>query len=286
MAKAKLDTQTIGLDTGLAFARWLTGKEHLHYGLWTGLEPIAANVGAAQTAYSDRLLALLPAPTGLRILDIGGGAGETAKRLVAAGHTVEIVVPSAYLAARCRMNAPEAVVHECRFEDLDAAGAFDVCLFSESFQYIPLPLSLQKAQSLLKPQGQILIGDCFRSDGFRRDGNRAVVGGGHNLRHFRDVLAAEPLDLVSEQDITEAVAPSVDLEQALFNVIGIGLSGAGREISAKRPWQSWLLHRALGVFLNARSKERLSQRFFEASRSAEVFCASNRYLLLKIAKRA
>ena len=36
----------------------------------------------------------------LRILDIGGGAGETAKKLLALGHSVEIVVPSAFLAAR------------------------------------------------------------------------------------------------------------------------------------------------------------------------------------------
>ncbi len=286
MAKGKLDTQTIGLDTGLAFARWLTGKEHLHYGLWTGLEPIAANVGAAQTAYSDRLLALLPAQTGLRILDVGGGAGETAKRLLAAGHRVEIVVPSAYLAARCRTNAPAAQVHECRFEDLAATGTFDVCLFSESFQYIPLPLSLQKAQTLLTPTGVIVIGDCFRSDGFRRVGNRAVVGGGHNLRAFHAALEGQPLDVLSEEDITDAVAPSVVLEQALFNVIGVGLSGAGRELAAKKPWQNWLLRRGLGLFLDQRGKERLSQRFFETSRNAEVFCAANRYLFLKIAKRA
>lgn len=286
LAKGEIDTQTIGLDTGLAFARWLTGKEHLHYGLWTGLEPIAANVGAAQTAYSDELLALLPAQTGLRILDVGGGAGETAKRLLAAGHTVEIVVPSAYLAARCRVNAPEATVHECRFEDLTATGNFDVCLFSESFQYIPLPLSLQKAQSLLKPKGEIVIGDCFRDGGFKRVGNRAVAGGGHKLNAFRAALAAEPLDLVSEQDITEAVAPSIDLEQALFNVIGLGMAGAGRELADKKPWQNWMLQRGLGLFLSQRGKERLSQRFFETSRNAEAFCAANRYLLLKIAKRA
>lgn len=286
MAKGKIDTQTIGLDTGLAFARWLTGKEHLHYGLWTGLEPIAANVGAAQTAYSDKLLALLPAATGLRILDIGGGAGETAKRLLAAGHQVEIVVPSAYLAARCRVNAPEAIVHECRFEDLAMKRSFDVCLFSESFQYIPLHLSLQKAQSLLNSKGEIVIGDCFRSDGFKRVGNRAMVGGGHSWRAFRAALATEPLELLSEQDITEAVAPSVDLEQALFNVIGLALSGAGRELARKKPWQNWMVQRGLGLFLGQRGKERLSQRFFETSRSAEEFCTSNRYLLLKIAKRA
>ena len=224
MVAQKIDTQAIGLDTSLALSRWLTGKEHLHYGLWTGIDIAAANVGRAQDAYSARLFALLPDRANLRILDIGGGAGETAKKLIALGHRVEIVVPSAYLAARCRMNAPQAKVHECIFEDLQSDGGFDLCLFSESFEFIPLPLSLQKARGLLAPGGEILIGDCFRSETFRADPTFYIVGGGHPIGQFRASLAAEPVKVLAEQDITEAVAPSVDLEQALFNVLGVGLS--------------------------------------------------------------
>ena len=141
MTATKIDTQAIGLDTGLALARWLTGKEHLHYGLWTGLDVSAGNIGPAQEAYSTRLFSLLPARANLRILDIGGGAGETAKKLIFLGHRVEIVVPSAFLASRCRLNAPGAVVHQCYFEELNTDGGFDLCLFSESFQYIPLAIS-------------------------------------------------------------------------------------------------------------------------------------------------
>ncbi len=70
-----------------------------------GLDVSAGNLRRAQDAYTEKLFALLP-PGPLRILDIGGGAGETAKKLLALGHSVEIVVPSAYLAGRCRANAP------------------------------------------------------------------------------------------------------------------------------------------------------------------------------------
>ena len=115
MSKA-LDTRAIGLDVGLAFTKWLTGAENLHYGLWDGLEVTAGNLRAAQDAYTDKLFALLPKGP-LRLLDIGGGAGETARKLLDLGHEVEIVVPSAYLADRCRENAPAAKIHEMMFEE-------------------------------------------------------------------------------------------------------------------------------------------------------------------------
>jgi SAM-dependent methyltransferase len=284
MAAKKIDTRAIGLDTALALSRWLTGKEHLHYGLWTGLDIAAGNVGAAQEAYSARLFALLPQRPGLRILDIGGGAGETAKKLIALGHQVEIVVPSAYLASRCRINAPEAVVHECVFQDLQSAGGFDLCFFSESFQYIPLPLSLQKARSLLAPSGEILIGDCFRSESFHKDPVKHTVGGGHPIAKFRRALAAEPLRIVAEEDITEAVAPSIDLEQALFNVVGVGLTGIEAQLKAHRPTQHWLIRRAINLLMNARKRARLSERLFERERNSQSFIANNRYLLIRLSQ--
>lgn len=286
MAKVKLDTQAVGLDTALALSRWLTGKEHLHYGLWTGIDIAAGNVGRAQDAYSAKLFALFPAKPAMRILDIGGGSGETAKKLIALGHSVEIVIPSPYLAARCRVNAPQAVVHECRFEDLVSQGGFDLCLFSESFQYIPLAVSLTKALTLLVPGGEIVIGDCFRREGFVADPNFYKVGGGHGIEMFRATVAALPLVPMAEEDVTEAVAPSIDLEQQLFNVLGTGMLGFDRELSAKRPGQHWLLHRAMNLILSARKRARLSQRLFEQARTSQAFIANNRYLLIKLGQKA
>ena len=118
----KLDTQSIGLDVGLSFVKWLTGAENLHYGLWDGLDVRAENLGTAQSAYTDKLFELLPAEP-CRILDIGGGAGETAKKLIALGHQVDIVIPAPFLADRCRANAPTATVHEMPFEDFEKSSS-------------------------------------------------------------------------------------------------------------------------------------------------------------------
>jgi SAM-dependent methyltransferase len=283
MAGERLDTRAIGLDVGLAFARWLTGAENLHYGLWTGLEVSAANLRAAQEAYTARLFSLLPGGSGLRILDVGGGAGETAAKLIAMGHHVQIVVPSAYLAGRCRENAPLAQVHECLFQDFQGTGPFDVCLFSESFQYIPLDQALGRAKALLAPAGRIVIGDCFRAPSFRAGGPTRAVGGGHPIASYRVALAVHGLAVLSEEDVTEGVAPSIDLEQGFFNVIGHGLRRIDHELTLRRPWQARALHLALRLLVGSRARTRIGRRLFHADRTSAAFVRNNRYILTALA---
>lgn len=280
----KIDTRAVGLDTGLALMRWLTGAENLHYGLWTGLEITAGNLRRAQDAYTERLFAALP-PDPLRILDIGGGAGETARKLIALGHSVEIVVPSAFLADCCRRNAPEAAVHECTFEAFAGAGPFDLCLFSESFQYIPIMDSLPKCAALLAPGGHVLIADCFRTDAYLgREEHGPQPGGGHRLSTFRAALLSVPFEVAEEEDLTEAVAPSIDLEQGFFNVIGTGLQRSSTELAQKKPLVSWMITRLTALFVKRKRRERLWQRLTERDRTSEAFKIYNRYLLLKLAR--
>lgn len=281
----KIDSRAVGLDTGLALIRWLTGAENLHYGLWDGLEVSACYLRDAQEAYTDKLFALLP-PGPLRILDIGGGAGEGAKRLIADGHRVEIVVPSAFLADRCRVNAPQAVVHECRFEDYAGGGGFDLCLFSESFQYIGLDDGVPRALSLLVPGGTVIIADCFRSDAYRGRANHgAQPGGGHGLTAFRSRLAGWPVDVTHEEEITASVAPSVDLEQGFFNVLGLGLMRLREELADKKPAALWLLTRLIALVLPGRRRAALMARLTGTARNAAAFQIYNHYMLFRLRKR-
>jgi len=151
VSKRKIDTREIGLDLWAALARFMTGKEYLHYGIWTGLDVCAANLGIAQEAYTSRLLSFLPKGP-LRILDIGGGTGETALGLLRQGHRVEVVVPSEFLAGRCRQKLGRGtVVHQERFEDFLPTREYDVCLFSESFQYLHPATALDRSLSMLAP---------------------------------------------------------------------------------------------------------------------------------------
>ncbi len=284
--RTKLDTRAVGLDIGLAFSRFLTGRENLHYGVWASdLAVCAANVGQAQEAYTEKLFGLLPKGRELRILDIGGGAGETAKKLVALGHRVDIVIPSAFLAARCRENAgPSANVHECTFQAFSTDQRFDLCLFSESFQYIPIETALDKAAALLAPNGAIIVSDCFRTEAFYRDKKKgARVGGGHSLKKFRASLESRPLKVVFEEDITTPVAPTVEIEQELFNVIGYAIRRVDEGLRASHPFLRGMLGRIVGLFLGARRRARLDQRLNGTARSAENFVRYNTYLMMKLA---
>lgn len=275
----RFDARAIGLDVGLSFARWLTGREHLHYGLWDGLAPTAANLGAAQEAYTTRLLSHFPGGA-LRVLDVGGGAGETAARLLAMGHRVEIVVPSATLAARCRENAPAAVVHEMPFEAFEGEGPFDLVLFSESWQYIKQATSLAASARLLAPGGTLLISDCFRADHYEPEGPTRKAGGGHRLFKLRTLLDEAPFELVTQEDLTESVAPSIDIEQGFYNVIGDAIARTDAELAATRPLMRRVVHAVLRAFVSKRRRERLAARLMQRERTSEAFCAANRYMLM------
>lgn len=281
----KIDTRAVGLDVGLAFIRWLTGAENLHYGLWTGLEVTAANLRAAQDGYTAKLFGYLPAGR-LRILDIGGGAGETAKKLIALGHSVEIVVPSAFLAARCRETAKGATVHETTFEAFQGQGPFDLCLFSESFQYIPLAESLPKCARLLAPGGRVLIADCFRTEAYQgRTVNGPQPGGGHPLSDFQAAVQGSAFTVEAEEDITDAVAPSIDLEQRLFNVLGHGVTRISDEIRGKKAAAHWALTKVIGIFLSRKRRENLMQRLTGTSRTSEAFRRFNSYRIIRLQPR-
>ena len=278
----KIDTRAVGLDVGLAFIRWLTGAENLHYGLWTGLEVTAGNLRAAQDNYSAKLFGYLPEGR-LRILDIGGGAGETAKKLLALGHSVDIVVPSAFLAGRCRETAAGATIHECTFEAFQGQGPYDLCLFSESFQYIPLAESLPKCARLLAPGGKVLIADCFRTEAYRgRAAEGPQPGGGHWLNAFEAAVAASPFAIEAREDITEAVAPSIDLEQSLYHVLGHGVTRVSEEIRGKKPSAHWMLGKVIGLFLSRQRRENLMQRLTETTRTSAAFKTYNRYQILRL----
>ena len=205
---------------------------------------------------------------------------------MALGHSVEIVVPSPFLAARCRETAQGAVVHETTFEAFQGQGPYDLCLFSESFQYIPLAESLPKCARLLSPGGTVLIADCFRTEAYKgRQAEGPQPGGGHRLTAFREAVEGSPFVIETEEDITEAVAPSIDLEQQLFHVLGHGVTRVSDEVHAKRPATHWALAKGIALFLSRKRRENLMQRLTGTTRTAEAFRLYNRYQIIRLRRR-
>ena len=133
-----LDTKALGLEVSLAIAKFVTGKENMHYGVWDNLDPCLENLGKAQEQYTKLLLKYFP---------------KKKKQ------------------------------------------TFDLCLFSESFQYIPAKIALKKAKELLNKGGQILVADCFRSDVKHSSHNRRP-GGGHPLSEMLKLLPDIDLNII------------------------------------------------------------------------------------------
>lgn len=276
---AASDTRELGLELGLLALRYFAGTDALHYGLWDeDLTPCLANIAEAQRRYTEFLLDHVPLAA-RSVLDVGCGAGVVAQRLLERGHEVTCVSPSAVLAARTRERLGSAVtLHECRFEHLHTEARFDVVLFSESFQYIPMERALSHARTLLRPGGCIVICDFFKTEAE----GKGPMGGGHRYRHFAPALENNGLRVRHEVDITARVAPTMAVYEALrAELAGPAAELLGRYARAHYPrlsrWGAWLMRRRLN---------RLQRKYLSGARNPEAFCRWKSYRLIVLSAQA
>ena len=284
--KKKEASRLVGLDIALKVSSFVTGKEHLHYGLWGKLDVTLENLGKAQEAYTNLLFKYLPKKEPqkkLEILDIGGGAGENAKKLIERGHRVTIIVPSKILAEHAKINTnKKAKILITTFEDyIPKYNSFDLCLFAESFQYIPIKTALKKASILLKNNGEILIADCFRSDK-KQIGIIRQPGGGASLKSMEKELEIQKFKILVRKEITKLVAPSVELEQKFYNTLGFSINRIVTSLNVNRPITLKFLKIIYKIFFSKRRRKRLEKRLFENTRTADSFIKYNHYMIYKL----
>ena len=288
--KKKESSRLVGLDIALKVSSFVTGKEHLHYGLWEKLDISLENLGKAQEAYTNLLFKYLPKKEPqkkLEILDIGGGAGENAKKLIERGHRVTIIVPSKILAEHAKINTnKKAEILITTFEDyIPKYNSFDLCLFAESFQYIPIKTALKKASMLLKNNGEILIADCFRSDK-KQIGIIRQPGGGASLKSMEKELEIQKFKILVRKEITKLVAPSVELEQKFYNTLGFSINRIVTSLNVNRPITLKFLKIIYKIFFSKRRRKRLEKRLFENTRTADSFIKYNHYMIYKLKPEA
>ena len=122
------------------------------------------------------------------------------------------------------------------FEDyLPKNNLFDLCLFAESFQYIPIKIALRKASSLLNNDGEILIADCFRSEK-KQEGILRQPGGGASLISMEKELRIQKINVIVKKEITKLVAPSIQLEQKFYNTLGFSIKRIIASLKINRPF--------------------------------------------------
>lgn len=253
----------------------------LHYGLWLpGETPSMPKLREAQERYVDKLVALLP-PAPASVLDIGGGTGAMAGRLHSLGYEVEMLTPSEVQVGLAREALGDTVkVHHTRLEEFLTARKFDVCLFSESFQYMPMTVSLPKARAMLKPGGRVVIADCFRSENYR--GGRQV-GGGHRFSALAPLLAQEGFRVTSDEDVTAMAAGTILLDQRVYReVVSPIVADLGTALRVRSAALHWLVGAAYRLFVRKAERERIADRLKAEHRTPERFLEMNTYRFLRL----
>ncbi len=161
---------------------------------------------------------------------------------------------------------------------------FDVCLFSESYQYIPLAASFAKLGELLAPDGRVVIADCFRSESF---GGSRAIGGGHRYSTFLAAVEGSGFAVTSNEDVTALAAPSIEIDRMLYrDVLSPVVSQLGGLLEQKRPAIHWLARRAYGLFVGAKERQRITERLRAEYRTPELFLANNTYRFMTLERRA
>jgi SAM-dependent methyltransferase len=271
-------------------AQQLLDVEDLHYGLWDpDLELRLGNIVQAQQRYTEMLLgaveqclAGIPRPS---ILDVGCGTGHMLTLMLGRGYQVDAVNPSAYLNRQVRerlrlLETHTTTLFETPFESLpldDGGPRYDLLLFSESFQYIPLPDIFHKAPRLLKARGQLVICDFFKTDAHCDGGvGDRSFSGGHILGDFYRRVDESPFEIVKDEDLTSRVSPNIALlDEWLTNRLAPALGSIGLYLDSSYPRLTrlfkWLLRRRL---------ERLRYKYLSGHRSQTVFEKYKSYRLV------
>jgi 2-polyprenyl-3-methyl-5-hydroxy-6-metoxy-1,4-benzoquinol methylase len=205
----KIDSKEVGLEIGLIIFKFFLKTEYLHYGYFTkDLNNDIHDLPKAQEKYAELLISFIP--EGVKtILDVGGGSGKFAQKLHESGYEVTMVSPSKVLNKYAENLLGEAVdVHTKKFQDLELDKKYDMVLFSESFQYIPMEESLSRAKQHLHPNGHVLISDFFKTD----PEGKSLLGGGHKFHEWEEIIAKHPeYQLLKEQDITAETSVTIDI---------------------------------------------------------------------------
>ena len=278
-SNADLPSSEFGLAMGFIVGHYFLNMQDLHYGYWPeGLPVEPRNMAEAQARYTAFLMANIP--DGVEsVLDVGCGAGNTARKLLERGYRVDCVSPNGFLTGVAKeVLGSRATIFETRFQDLDTDRRYDLILFSESLLFIPLDQAFAKALSLLTPRGYVLITDIFRvpAEG------KSPIGGGHQLPVFRETVARFPLEPLADLDMTDGIAPTFDLlDSAYREAIQPAYHLLLARITHRHPWVMRLVR-----WKFRKSIQRYEDKHFSGRRNGANFKKYKSYRLLLFRQRS
>lgn len=266
----KVDSKEVGLEIGLHFFKFFCKSEYLHYGFFEGIETDIQNLAKAQEKYAELLISNIP--EGVKtILDVGCGSGRMARTLLEKGYQVDCVSPGTLLTNYVRDTLGNRIeLYNCKFEDLKTTKKYDLVMFCESFQYIPIDRSIPGAIDILKPGGFILVSDFFQTD----EPGKSPIGGGHKFKEWEEKKAIFKIDPIRERDITKETAPTLDLVNQMTMELVYPIWNVVFRLAEDRfPW-------ALKFFKWKYKKKlaKLENKHFQGQRSGVNFSRYKKYM--------
>ncbi len=267
-------SREIGLEISYLFGKYFLKLEHLHYGYWTDrLAVDISNLRIAQDEYAKFVIAHIP--SGVKtILDVGCGTGKISKMLTEKGYQVDCLSPSAYFNEQIRNSINSDIrLFETSYEELQTENKYDLVLFCESFQYVDMEKALSKTSTLLNKKGYMLICDLFRKE----LQTRSSISGGQNLKKFHELIQIAPFRLIEDIDITEQVAPNIDLMDEMFRKVVQPTINAGFALAESRNKVVTKLLR----WKYRKKIDKLNNKYFSGARNGEHFksCKTYRFFL-------
>ena len=257
-------SREVGLEIGSICGKYFLKLGHLHYGYWTSdMEVDIANLHLAQDKYTEFVISHIP--DGVKtILDVGCGTGQIARKLLDVGYEVDCVCPSPFLKKRAsELLGSRSHIFECFYENLQTANRYDMVLFCESLQYIDMEQALSNTNKSLNKGGYLLICDVFKKD----IKSEKIMGGGHKLTDFYDLIGKSSFRLIENMDITGETASNIDLLNDVLENVVLPVTNAGiRFFESRYPislkFLRWRYRKKL---------DKLHKKYLEGGKTGEDF---------------
>jgi len=211
-----IDSKEVGLESAYLALKFFLKTEYLHYGYFSNnLEADITNLNEAQKRYTELIFSCIPEGVET-ILDVGCGSGKIAYELTKKGYQVDCVSPNILLNKfAVELLSDNGNVYNTKFESYETDNRYDLILFSESFQYIPINQSIPLALKFMNKGGYILLGDFFRRD----ISGKHPIGGGHEWKEWKKKLPQYPVEVAFEKDITRETAKTIDVVNQFSNEV-------------------------------------------------------------------
>ncbi|MDX1976645.1 MAG: methyltransferase domain-containing protein [Pseudanabaenaceae cyanobacterium bins.68] len=220
----KLSATTRYQNAALAYYLALTKSSYLHYGYWQPLpqspdELTLVRFRQAQEDYANKLVKLIP-KTVQQILDVGCGIGGNAVKLLDLGYQIDGLAPDPCQQQQfLQATSDRAGFYLSEFQTFTPPRTYDLLLMSESSQYINVADLARVAVSCLAGGGYLLLADMLRLD---QDYTKGIFSNCHQVEQISRALEQAGFKLVESEDISAAVAPTLDL--CLENLHTFGIS--------------------------------------------------------------